>query len=62
MGTALTRLCPCPALFSCLCSPQDVVRKVESTKTDSRDKPLKDVTIADCGTIEVEKPFAIAKE
>lgn len=41
---------------------QDVVRKVESTKTDSRDKPLKDVTIVDCGTIEVEKPFAIAKE
>lgn len=41
---------------------QDVVRKVESTKTDSRDKPLKDVIIADCGTIEVEKPFAIAKE
>uniref|UniRef100_U3I9M2 Peptidyl-prolyl cis-trans isomerase n=1 Tax=Anas platyrhynchos platyrhynchos TaxID=8840 RepID=U3I9M2_ANAPP len=29
---------------------------------NSRDKPLKDVTIADCGTIEVEKPFAIAKE
>lgn len=42
--------------------PQDVVRKVENTKTDSRDKPLKDVTIAYCGTIEVEKPFAIAKE
>ena len=40
----------------------DVVRKVESTKTDSRDKPLKDVIIADCGKIEVEKPFAIAKE
>uniref|UniRef100_G1T2F2 Peptidyl-prolyl cis-trans isomerase n=1 Tax=Oryctolagus cuniculus TaxID=9986 RepID=G1T2F2_RABIT len=40
----------------------EVVRKVESTKTDSRDKPLKDVVIADCGKIEVEKPFAIAKE
>lgn len=50
----------CPTVT--LCSPQDVVRKVESTKTDSRDKPLKDVTITDCGTIEVEKPFAIAKE
>ena len=45
-----------------LCFSQDVVRKVENTKTDSRDKPLKDVAIADCGTIEVEKPFAIAKE
>lgn len=38
------------------------MRKVESTKTDGRDKPLKDVIIADCGKIEVEKPFAIAKE
>lgn len=57
-------LLPAPgtALFSGRCVPQDVVRKVESTKTDSRDKPLKDVVIADCGTIEVEKPFAIAKE
>lgn len=44
------------------CLFQDVVRMVESTKTDSRDKPLKDVIIADCGKIEVEKPFAIAKE
>ena len=53
---------PSVAPLSCLCFPQDVVRKVENTKTDSRDKPLKDVAIADCGTIEVEKPFAIAKE
>lgn len=41
---------------------QDVVKKIEATKTDSRDKPLKDVTIHDCGKIEVEKPFAVAKE
>lgn len=41
---------------------QDVVKKIESTKTDSRDKPLKDVIIHDCGKIEVEKPFAVAKE
>lgn len=40
----------------------DVVWKLESTKTDSRDKPLKDVIIVDSGKIEVEKPFAIAKE
>ncbi|KAM9515440.1 peptidyl-prolyl cis-trans isomerase B [Guaruba guarouba] len=49
-------------VFGKVLEGMDVVRKVESTKTDSRDKPLKDVTIADCGTIEVEKPFAIAKE
>ncbi|XP_015493881.2 peptidyl-prolyl cis-trans isomerase B, partial [Parus major] len=49
-------------VFGKVLEGMDVVRKVESTKTDSRDKPLKDVTIVDCGTIEVEKPFAIAKE
>uniref|UniRef100_A0A8C6TU77 Peptidyl-prolyl cis-trans isomerase n=1 Tax=Neogobius melanostomus TaxID=47308 RepID=A0A8C6TU77_9GOBI len=36
--------------------------KIESTKTDSRDKPLKDVMIADCGTLPVDKPFAVSKE
>ncbi|XP_074862882.1 peptidyl-prolyl cis-trans isomerase B [Carettochelys insculpta] len=49
-------------VFGKILDGMDVVRKVENTKTDSRDKPLKDVTIADCGSIEVEKPFAIAKE
>ncbi|XP_056356268.1 peptidyl-prolyl cis-trans isomerase B [Oenanthe melanoleuca] len=49
-------------VFGKVLEGMDVVRKVENTKTDSRDKPLKDVTIVDCGTIEVEKPFAIAKE
>ncbi|XP_069452340.1 peptidyl-prolyl cis-trans isomerase B [Ovis canadensis] len=49
-------------VFGKVLEGMDVVRKVESTKTDGRDKPLKDVTIADCGRIEVEKPFAIAKE
>ena len=49
-------------LLVCAFPSQEVVRKVESTKTDGRDKPLKDVIVADCGKIEVEKPFAIAKE
>ncbi|XP_062927127.1 peptidyl-prolyl cis-trans isomerase B [Mobula hypostoma] len=40
----------------------NVVEKIENLKTDGRDKPLKDVVIADCGRIEVEKPYAIAKE
>ncbi|NXV08676.1 PPIB isomerase, partial [Cettia cetti] len=44
-------------VFGKVLEGMDVVQKVESTKTDSRDKPLKDVTITDCGTIEVEKPF-----
>ncbi|XP_060116069.1 peptidyl-prolyl cis-trans isomerase B [Heteronotia binoei] len=49
-------------VFGKVLEGMDVVRKVENTKTDSRDKPLKDVTIVDSGIIEVEKPFAIAKE
>uniref|UniRef100_A0AAQ5Y4D6 Peptidyl-prolyl cis-trans isomerase n=1 Tax=Amphiprion ocellaris TaxID=80972 RepID=A0AAQ5Y4D6_AMPOC len=49
-------------VFGKVLEGMDVVRKIESTKTDSRDKPLKDVVIHDCGKIEVEKPFAVAKE
>jgi len=40
---------------------QDVVRKVENTPKDSGDKPKSDVLIVDCGAIEVETPFAVAK-
>ena len=36
---------------------QDVVKKIEKTKTSSRDKPLKDVEISDCGSIDLDKPF-----
>ena len=35
----------------------DVVKKIEGTKTDSRDKPAKDVVISDSGVIEVAEPF-----
>ncbi len=37
----------------------DVVKKIEGTKTDGRDKPTQDVTISDCGVIEVEKAFEL---
>ncbi|KAG8012303.1 Peptidyl-prolyl cis-trans isomerase B [Nibea albiflora] len=49
-------------VFGKVLEGMDVVSKIESTKTDGRDKPLKDVIIHDCGKIEVEKPFAVAKE
>lgn len=39
----------------------DVVRKIENTQTDGRDKPAKDVKIADCGIIPVDSPFAVEK-
>jgi hypothetical protein len=41
---------------------QDVIRKIENTKTDSRDRPVNDVTIVDCGAEEVSEPFSVSKE
>ena len=41
---------------------QDVVRQIESTKTDSRDRPTEDVVIADCGHEAVEEPFSVTRE
>ena len=38
-----------------------MVRKIEGTKTDRGDKPAKDVVIAACGEIAVEKPFSVPK-
>ncbi|XP_063782417.1 peptidyl-prolyl cis-trans isomerase B [Pseudophryne corroboree] len=49
-------------VFGKILEGEDVVIKIGTTKTDARDKPLKDVVIVDCGTIEVDKPFGIAKE
>lgn len=37
----------------------DVVRNIENTKTNSRDQPTREVKIADCGSLEVEKPFPV---
>ncbi|CAI7935332.1 peptidyl-prolyl cis-trans isomerase B, partial [Podarcis lilfordi] len=39
-------------VFGKVLEGMDVVRKVENTKTDSREKPLKDITIANCNVIE----------
>merc|ERR1712142_743818 len=49
-------------VFGKVVSGMDVVRKVEKTQTDGRDKPVKDVVIADCGAEEDFEPFAVAKE
>ncbi|KZS17305.1 Peptidyl-prolyl cis-trans isomerase [Daphnia magna] len=49
-------------VFGKIIKGMDVVRKVESTKTDGRDKPTKDVVIADCGAEVVEEPFAVSKD
>jgi len=39
-----------------------VVREVENNPTGAQDRPKKEVTIADCGEIEVAEPFAVEKE
>ncbi|CAL1538971.1 unnamed protein product [Lymnaea stagnalis] len=48
-------------VFGKIVKGMDIVRKIEKTPTDSRDKPSKDVVIADCGVIEVETPFTVEK-
>merc|ERR1711950_35249 len=39
----------------------DVIKKVEATQTDARDKPLKDVIIAGTHVSEVAEPYSVAK-
>ncbi|XP_076350134.1 peptidyl-prolyl cis-trans isomerase B [Tachypleus tridentatus] len=48
-------------VFGKVVKGMSVVRKIESTKTDSRDKPVKDVVIADSGTIPVETPYSVER-
>jgi len=46
-------------VFGKVISGMSMVRKVESTKTDGRDRPAKDVKIVDCGGEKVASPFAV---
>lgn len=48
-------------VFGKILKGMDVVRKIESLKTDGRDKPEQEVKIADSGSIEVTEPFATDK-
>jgi len=48
-------------VFGKILSGMDVVRKIESTKTDGRDKPAEPVVIYDCGSEEVAEPFSVDK-
>jgi len=49
-------------IFGKVIKGMSVVRKIESTKTDARDKPSKDVVIADCDTLPVTEPFPVSKD
>lgn len=41
---------------------QSVIRRIENSSTDGRDRPTSDVEIVDCGAEAVAEPFAVAKE
>lgn len=49
-------------VFGKVIKGMDVVRKVESTPTDSRDKPQSEVKIVDSGVLPVESPFSVTKD
>lgn len=48
-------------VFGKVLEGMDVVRKVEKTKTDGRDRPVQDVEITDSGSLPVDAPFAVEK-
>uniref|UniRef100_U5EZA4 Peptidyl-prolyl cis-trans isomerase n=1 Tax=Corethrella appendiculata TaxID=1370023 RepID=U5EZA4_9DIPT len=48
-------------VFGKVLSGMDVVRKIENSKTDGRDRPVDAAVISDCGSIPVDEPFAVDK-
>ncbi|XP_067630182.1 peptidyl-prolyl cis-trans isomerase 5 [Eurosta solidaginis] len=48
-------------VFGKVLSGMNVVRKIENTETDGRDRPVKDVVIVNSGYIEVKEPFSVPK-
>jgi len=49
-------------VFGKVTEGMDIVKKIEESPTDTRDKPKKDVVIAKCGSIPVAEPFSVPKE
>jgi len=49
-------------VFGKVLEGMDVVRKIEGSKTDGRDRPVKEAKIANSGTIDVAEPFAVEKK
>lgn len=48
-------------VFGKILTGMDIIRKIEGTETDGRDRPTKDVIISDSGSIAVDEPFAVEK-
>jgi peptidyl-prolyl cis-trans isomerase B (cyclophilin B) len=49
-------------VFGKVLEGMDVIRKIESTKTGSSDRPVEDVVIKNSGSLPVEEPFSVPKE
>lgn len=49
-------------VFGKVLKGMDIIRKIESLKTDGRDRPVQDVVIADSGAESVPEPFGVSKE
>lgn len=41
---------------------QDIVRKIEQTHTDMKDRPQKDIIIADSGAETIAEPFSVSRD
>lgn len=44
-------------VFGAVLQGMDIIRKIEKTNTDGRDKPLTEVKIVKCGALDLGKPF-----
>uniref|UniRef100_A0A8D8S205 Peptidyl-prolyl cis-trans isomerase n=1 Tax=Cacopsylla melanoneura TaxID=428564 RepID=A0A8D8S205_9HEMI len=49
-------------VFGKVISGGDIIKKIESSDTDGRDRPVAAVEIFDCGHTAVEEPFAVEKD
>lgn len=48
-------------VFGKVLKGMDVVRRIENSKTDGSDRPVKEVTIIASGVLPVEEPFSVSK-
>lgn len=49
-------------VFGKVLEGMSVVREIENSNTDGRDRPSKPVTITDSGSLPVDTPFAVDKK
>lgn len=46
-------------VFGRLVEGDDVLNKLEQADTGSRDRPVKDIVVTECGSIDVKEPYNI---